>query len=79
MIISTSEYSRLVVIIECDPAVQGWDDLTVTCYFKNQHVSLKSFHTFSTLYPEINMLGEISKHFRFMETHVVRNHVNFQN
>ena len=34
---------------------------------------------FSTLYPEINMLGEISEHFRFMETHVVRNHVNFQN
>ena len=33
---------------------------------------------FSTLYPEINMLNEISKHFRFMETHVVRNHVNFQ-
>ena len=45
----------------------------------NSHVSLKSFHMFSTLYPEINMLGEISKHFRFMETHVVRNHVNFQN
>ena len=34
---------------------------------------------FSTLYPEINMLGEISEHFRFMEIHVVRNHVNFQN
>ena len=45
----------------------------------NSHVSLKSFHMFSTLYPEINMLGEISKHFRFMETHVVRIHVNFQN
>ena len=26
----------------------------------------------------VNLLGEISKHFRFMETHVVRNHVNFQ-
>ena len=24
------------------------------------------------------MFGEISKHFRFMETHVLRNHVNFQ-
>ena len=27
------------MIIECDPAVQGWDDLTVSCYFKNQHVN----------------------------------------
>ena len=78
MIISISEYSRLVVIIECDPAVQGSDDLTVTCYFKNI-IMLESFHTFSTLYPEINMFVEISKHFRFMETRVVRNHVNFQN
>ena len=25
------------------------------------------------------MLGDISKHFLFMETHVVRKHVNFQN
>ena len=47
--------------------------------FMNSHVSLKSFHTFSAFYPEINMLGEISKHFRFMETHALRNHVNFQN
>ena len=47
--------------------------------FMNLRVTLKSFHMFSTLYPEINMLGEISEHFRFMETHVVRNHVNFQN
>ena len=46
--------------------------------FMNTHVYLKSFHMFSTLYPEINMLGEISKHFKFMETHVVRNHVNVQ-
>ena len=46
--------------------------------FFNPHVSLKSFDMFSTLYPEINMLGEISEHFRFMETHVVRNDVNFQ-
>ena len=45
----------------------------------NSHVSLKIFHLFPTLYPEINMLGEISKHFRFMETHVLRNCVNFQN
>ena len=45
----------------------------------NSHVSLKSFHMFSTLYPEINMFYETSKHFRLMETHVVRNHVNFQN
>ena len=43
--------------------------------FMNSYVSLKSFHMFSTLFPEINMLGEISKHFRFMETHLVRNHV----
>ena len=34
---------------------------------------------FSTLNPEINMLGEISKQFKFMEAHLVRNHVNFQN
>ena len=46
--------------------------------FMNSHVYLKSFHLFSTLYKEINMLGEISKHFKFMETHVVMNHVNFQ-
>ena len=39
MIISISEYSRLVMIIECDPAAQGRDDLTVSCYFKNQHVN----------------------------------------
>ena len=45
----------------------------------NSPVSLKSFHMFSTLYPEINKPGEISKHFRFMETYVVRNHVNFEN
>ena len=45
----------------------------------NSHVPLKSFHMFSTSYPEINTLCEISKHFRFMETHVMRNHVNFQN
>ena len=45
----------------------------------NSHVSLRSFHMFSTFFPEINMPGEISKRFRFMETHVVRNHVNFQN
>ena len=45
----------------------------------NSHVSLKNFHKFSTLYPETNMLGKISKHFRFIETHVLRNHVNFQN
>ena len=44
----------------------------------NSHVYLKRFHMFSTLYPEISMLGKISKHFKFMETHVVRNHVNFQ-
>ena len=43
----------------------------------NSHVSLKGFHMFSTSYPEINILDEISKHFRFMETHVVRNHVNY--
>ena len=36
----------------------------------NSRASLKSFHIFSTLHPEINMLGEMSKHFR---------HVNFQN
>ena len=30
----------------------------------NLHVSLNlSFHMFSTLYPEVNMFGEISKHF----------------
>ena len=34
---------------------------------------------FSTLYPEINMLGETSTQSRFVETHIVRNHVNFQN
>ena len=34
---------------------------------------------FSSLYQEINMLSEISKQFKFMETHVVKNHVNFQN
>ena len=45
----------------------------------NAHVSLKSFHIFSTLYPKIDMLGKISEHFIFMETHSVRNHVNFQN
>ena len=55
MIISISEYSRLVVIIECDPAVQGRDDLIVTCYFKNQHVheltcfSLKLSHVFNII------------------------------
>ena len=38
MIICISEYSRLVVIIEYDPAVQGLDHLPVTCYFKTQHV-----------------------------------------
>ena len=43
--------------------------------FMNSHVSLKSFHMFLTLYPEIKMLGEISKPFRFMETHV-GNHFN---
>ena len=46
--------------------------------FINSYVYLKSFHVFSTLYPEINILGEISKHFKFMETHVARNHVNIQ-
>ena len=45
----------------------------------NSHISLKSFHMFSTLYPEIDMLCKISKHFKFMETHVANNHVNFQN
>ena len=45
--------------------------------FQNSHVSLKAFTCFQH-YPEINMLGEISKHSKFMETHV-RNHVNFQN
>ena len=44
----------------------------------NSHVYLQSFHMFSTLYPEINMLGEISKHFKFMEIHVVTNHVSFR-
>ena len=47
--------------------------------FMNSHVSLESFYMFSTLYPEINMFGEISKHFRFVETRVVRNHVSFFN
>ena len=44
----------------------------------NSYVSLKGFHMFSTLYPEINTLGEICKQFKFMETHV-GNHVNFKN
>ena len=48
-----------------------------TLTFQNSHASRKSFHMFSTC-PEINMLGEISKHLKFMKTHV-RNHVNFQN
>ena len=59
------------------------DDLTVTCYFKNQHVhefacfSEQLSHIFNT-YLEINMPGKMSKHFRFMETHVVRSHVIFK-
>ena len=72
-----------MVIIEGDPAVQGLDDLTVTCYCKNNYVYeftcfSEHFNMFSTLYPEINMLREISEQFRFMETHVVRDHINFQ-
>ena len=49
----------------------------------NSHVSRKAFTCFQhykkNVYPEINMFDAISKQFRFMETHVVRNHVNFQN
>ena len=49
-----------------------------TLNFQNSHASLKIASTFFRHYPEIDMLGEISKHFKFMETHV-RNHANFQN
>ena len=39
-----------------------------TLNFQNSHASLKAF-TYFHHYPEINMLGEISKHFKFTETH----------
>ena len=57
MVISMSEFFRLVVIIECDPAVQGGDDLTVTCHFKNQHV-----HEFTCFSKKLsNVLNTISR------------------
>ena len=45
-----------------------------TLNFQKSHASREKLQH----YLEINMLGEISKHFKFMETQV-RNHVNFQN
>ena len=43
----------------------------------NSHVSLKSFHMFSTLHPEINMLSEFLNILESWKH--VRNHFNFQN